>query len=403
MAFPLMVRNRMLGTIHLSFKKTPDHLSELSEVLVDVSKQVAIAVDNMMAYTELKAINENLERQKRYLLANSAEIYHGEHFFYESAAMAEIMSQTQLVADSDASVLITGETGTGKDYLARTIHDLSSRRDHLFVKINCPALAASLFESELFGHGKGAFTGAETHRVGRFEMADRGTVFLDEVGDLPANLQAKMLNVLQDGVFERVGESRPIRANFRVIAATNHDLEASMREGAFRRDLFYRLNMVAIHIPRLRDRREDIPLLVERLTEVEAKQTNRAVPEYTKQAMERLCRYPWPGNVRELKNFVKRMVILRPGERLTDGDIDRILNPFALQAENDITSLAQAQRFHIEKALIRCRGVIGGPHGVAHLLGIPRTTLQYRLKKLGLEPSRYAKDGPGRESGIEPA
>jgi len=234
-------------------------------------------------------------------------------------------------------------------------------------------------------------------------MADRGTVFLDEVGDLPANLQAKMLNVLQDGVFERVGESRPIRANFRVIAATNHDLEASMREGAFRRDLFYRLNMVAIHIPRLRDRREDIPLLVERLTEVEAKQTNHAVPEYTKQAMERLCRYPWPGNVRELKNFVKRMVILRPGERLTDGDIDRILNPFALQAENDITSLAQAQRFHIEKALIRCRGVIGGPHGVAHLLGIPRTTLQYRLKKLGLEPSRYAKDGPGRESGIEPA
>ena len=394
MAFPLMVRSRMLGTMHFSFKRTPDCLSELTEVLTDVSKQVAIAVDNMMAYTELKSINENLERQKRYLMANSEDSYHQEQFFYVSAAMAEIMNQIQLVADTDASVLITGETGTGKECLARAIHDLSSRRDHLFVKINCPALVSTLFESELFGHGKGAFTGANKQRIGRFEMADEGTVFLDEVADLPANLQAKMLHVLQDGVFERVGESRPIKANFRVIAATNHDLEQSIREGTFRRDLYYRLNTVAIHTPRLKDRPEDIPLLVERLTAVQAKLMNRPAPDYTTQAMERLCRYRWPGNVRELKNFVKRMLILRPGERLTERDIDKTLNPFQPEAEADVATLAEVQRRHIEKALIKCSGVIGGPSGVASLLGLPRSTLQYRLKKCGLSPKNYAQGKP---------
>ncbi len=391
MAFPLMVRSRILGTIHFSFSKAPHHLSELAEVLTEVSKQVAIAVDNMMAYTELKSINENLERQKRYLLTNSQEIYHQERFFFASAAMAEIMNQVQLVADTDASVLITGETGTGKDYLARTLHDLSARRNHLFVKINCPALAASLFESELFGHGKGAFTGAEIQRIGRFEMADEGTVFLDEVGDLPANLQAKLLHVLQDGVFERVGETRPIKVNCRVISATNHDLEESIRVGTFRPDLYYRLNMVTIHIPPLKDRREDIPLLIERLTRLEAERTNRSAPVYTVEAMERLSDYHWPGNVRELKNFVKRMVILRPGEGITDADVDKVLNPFQLESESGITTLAQAERKHIERALVKCGGVIGGPNGVARMLGVPRTTLQYRLKKLGLDSNDRSK------------
>lgn len=389
MAFPLMVRSRILGTIHFSFKKTPEYLSELAEVLTDVSKQVAIAVDNMTAYTELKSVNENLERQKRYLLANAEDSYRSEHFFYASAAMAEIMNQIQLVADTDASVLITGETGTGKDCLARTIHDLSSRRDHLFVKINCPALAATLFESELFGHGKGAFTGADAQRIGRFEMADGGTVFLDEVGDLPANLQAKMLHVLQDGVFERVGETQPIEAKFRVIAATNHDLKESIRAGSFRRDLYYRLNTVTIHIPPLKDRPEDIPLLIERLTKVQSKQINRPSPEYTSEAMKQLRKYYWPGNVRELKNFVKRMIILRPSEHITDVDIEKILNPFQADTDKEVTTLADAERLHIEQALKKCDGVLGGPNGVAQLLGLPRSTLQYRLKKLGLDPTYY--------------
>ncbi|MEW6530430.1 MAG: sigma 54-interacting transcriptional regulator [Thermodesulfobacteriota bacterium] len=389
MAFPLMVRNRLLGTIHFSFGKKPEDIQDLVEVLTDVSNQVAIAVDNMLNYVELARLNENLERQKRYLMVNADDAYHQDHFFYASPAMAEIMNQIELVADTDASVLVAGETGTGKDYLARTIHNLSSRRNHLFVKINCPALTSSLIESELFGHGKGAFTGAHALRIGRFEMADGGTVFLDEVGDLPANLQAKLLQVIQDREFERVGESRPIKVNIRVISATNHDLEKAMREGSFRRDLYYRLNMVTIHTPRLKDRPEDISLLVERLTELQAKQMNRPAPEYTDLALERLIHYHWPGNVRELKNLAIRLVILRPGMRITEADIDKILNTFQPEHEISVSTLAAAERGHIERALIKCRGVLGGPHGAAKVLGLPRSTLQYRLRKFGLNASDY--------------
>lgn len=392
MAFPLLVRNRLLGTVHFSFRKRPEDVHALVGVLTDVSNQVAIAVDNMLNYVELAKLNENLERQKRYLMVNADDAYHRDHFFYASAAMAEIMNQIELVADTDASVLVMGETGTGKDYLARTIHNLSSRRDHLFVKINCPSLASSLIESELFGHGKGAFTGAHALRIGRFEMADGGTVFLDEVGDLPGNLQAKLLQVIQDREFERVGESRPVKVNIRVIAATNHDLEKAIREGSFRRDLYYRLNMVTIHTPRLKDRPEDIALLVERLTELQAKQMNRRAPEYTDLALERLIHYQWPGNVRELKNLVTRLVILRPGTRISEADIDKILNTFQPEQEITVSTLATAERRHIEQALIRCRGVLGGRHGAARVLGIPRSTLQYRLRKLGLNANDYQRE-----------
>ncbi|WP_157212182.1 sigma-54 interaction domain-containing protein [Desulfomonile tiedjei] len=391
MAFPLMVRNRILGSVHFSFRKRPEDMHDLVEVLTDVSNQVAIAVDNMLNYVALAKVNENLERQKRFLMVNGNDAYHRDHFFYASPAMAEIMSQIELVADTDASVLITGETGTGKDYLARTVHNLSSRRDHLFVKINCPALTESLIESELFGHGKGAFTGAHVQRVGRFEMGNGGTVFLDEVGDLPANLQAKLLQVIQDGEFERVGESRAIKVNIRIIAATNQDLENSMRNGSFRRDLYYRLNMVTIHTPRLKDRPEDIALLVERLTKLQAKQMNRPAPEYSDLALEKLIHYHWPGNVRELKNLVIRLVILRPGMRISEADIDKILSTFQTEQQIPVSTLADAERTHIERALIKCKGVLGGPHGAARLLGMPRSTLQYRLRKFGLNPHDYQR------------
>jgi len=397
MAFPLTIRNRILGSIHFSFKRKPDNFDVLGEILTDVSKQVAIAVDNMLAYTKLKRINEQLECQKRYLMTNPEASYGEECFFYASSSMAEIMNLIERVADTDASVLITGETGTGKDCFAKTIHDLSSRRDHLFVKVNCAALAASLIESELFGHSKGAFTGADSRRIGRFEMADRGTLFLDEVGDLPANLQAKMLHVLQDQVFERVGESRSIHVNVRIISATNQDLEEHIKAGIFRRDLYYRLNTVTINIPALRERRQDIPLLMERLTEAEAKEIKRPAPEYDPSAMERLCQYHWPGNVRELKNFVKRMIILRPGDRITAKDIDKIVNPFRQEPDTSLTTLAGAECLHIEKALITCGGIVSGPNGAARLLGLPRSTLQYRLKKCGLNPSDYMS----RRSSIE--
>ncbi|RJR52962.1 MAG: GAF domain-containing protein [Desulfobacteraceae bacterium] len=393
MAFPMLVRNRVLGSIHFSFRSAPEHITELTEVLTDVSRQVAIAVDNMRAYTELARLNRSLERQKDYLLQSSQE-YKQDDFFYASASMAEIMKTIQQSADTDATVLITGETGTGKDYLARCIHNLSSRRSHLFVKTNCPALASSLFESELFGHAKGAFTGASDKRTGRFELAHGGTIFLDEIAELPISLQAKLLHILQDHQFERVGDSRPIPIDCRIIAATNKDLLESIRAGTFRKDLFYRLNIVSIHVPPLRERRDDIPLLMTKLTQIQARLTNRPEPAYSNAALERLCSYSWPGNVRELKNLVKRMVILRAGDRISAGDVEKILEasrPQGQSGSEEVASLRESERQHIIKALSRTRGVLGGKEGAARLLSLPRSTLQYRIKKLRIQPEDYLK------------
>jgi len=394
MAFPLIIRNRTLGSIHFSFKKTPDYISELTEVLTDVSKQVAIAVENMLAYTHLKKINVDLELEKRYLLASTDE-YKQENFFFASPAMNEVMNLVERSAGSDAAILITGETGTGKDYLAHCIHNLSFRKDRLFVKVNCPALVSSLFESELFGHAKGAFTGAEYKRVGRFELANGGTIFLDEIGELPISLQAKLLHVLQDKQFERVGDSQPVKIDFRVIASSNKNLEENIHIGQFREDLYYRLNIVNIHVPPLRQRHEDISLLMEKLTRLEAEKTNRQEPVYTDRALAKLGAYKWPGNIRELKNLVKRIMILRPGEKITGTDIDMILSsstPNHQAHHIDIAPLAEVERQHIIQALIKTRGIIGGAKGAARLLNLPRSTLQYRLKKFGINPGDYVKD-----------
>jgi len=391
MAFPMLVRNRILGSIHFSFRSRPEHISELTGVLTDVSRQVAIAVDNMLAYTELEKLNRSLAREKEFLLQSSGEYHQGE-FFYASASMASIMKTIEQSADTDATVLITGETGTGKDYLARCIHHLSSRRNHLFVKTNCPALASSLFESELFGHAKGAFTGANDRRLGRFELAHGGTIFLDEIAELPISLQAKLLHILQDGRFERVGDSRPVQIDCRVIAATNKDLRQSIRAGSFRQDLFYRLNIVSIHVPPLRERKEDIPVLMKQLTLIEARRMNRPEPLYSSRALERLCGYPWPGNVRELKNLVKRLVILRAGDRISADDVAKILEaarPHGQGSSDEVASLRDTERQHIVRALSKTRGVLGGEQGAAQLLGLPRSTLQYRIKKLHIQPDDY--------------
>ncbi|MCG8337237.1 MAG: sigma 54-interacting transcriptional regulator [Proteobacteria bacterium] len=391
MAFPLVIRNKILGTIHFSYQNQPGHIDELQEVLTDVSQQTAIAVDNMLSYTRLKESNSNLIQQKQFLIANTDDGYRQDSFFYTSPAMKEIISLVEKVANSDVSILITGETGTGKDYLARTIHNMSPRKDSLFVKTNCPALAPTLFESELFGHTKGAFTGADEKRVGRLELANGGTVFLDEVGELPSDLQAKLLHVLQDRRFERVGDSRPIDVNFRVIAATNKDLRRLASKGQFRNDLYYRLNTVNIHVPPLRERVEDIPLLIDELSVYQARKTNGKPPVYSKKALKTLCDYHWPGNVRELKNLVKRMVILRPGEQITHFDIDKIIDfEPPEEAVQDVKTLADAERQHIIRALRKCRGMVGGKRGIAQLLGVPRTTLQYRMKKLGINPADFA-------------
>ena len=300
-----------------------------------------------------------------------------------------------LFRSTDASVLITGETGTGKDYIARCIHNFSPRKEAMFVKISSPALSSSLFESELFGHAKGAFTGAHAKRIGRFEMAEGGTVFLDEIAELPLLLQAKLLQVLQEKTFERVGDSSPTRVNFRIIAATNKKMEQLIASSGFRSDLYYRINTVSLFIPPLRERVTDIPLLIKKLSAVESQKINRPAPKYTSQAMELLCRYSWPGNVRELKNLVKRMIILHPEEEIHAEELESMLAGSqehasdVMESSSDWPALDQVEKEHIDRTLKLTSGKISGKDGAAALLKMPRTTLLYRMQKHGLVPRDY--------------
>lgn len=391
MAFPLIVRNQILGTLHMSFKQVPDNFTELSEILTDVANQVAIAVGNMVKFSELVEEKQNLEREKHYLMAN-ADDYQPSNFWYTSPAMNDLMQLAQSVAEIDAPLLLTGETGTGKDYVARYIHSISHRSDHLFVKVNCPALNPSLFESELFGHVKGAFTGANTARVGRFEMADKGIIFLDEIAELPADLQAKLLQVLQEHQFERVGDNRVIKTDFRLIAATNRDLSEAIEQGTFRQDLYYRLNILQIRIPPLRERQEDIPFLIEKMNELESLSLNRPLPKYPSRAIDFLTQYHWPGNVRELKNLVKRFVILKPGEVIQLQEIQNLVDTVGQHASSKkggTRKMVESERDTIERALIESNGMVGGPKGAAQILGVAKSTLQYRIKKFGLRPADY--------------
>jgi len=394
MVFPLVVRDRILGTIHFSYRRKPEALTELTEVLMATSQQIAIAVENMLAYTSLKNSHQHLQGEKEYLMSSERDHQVG-GFFFASSQMQQVMDVIQQVAKTDETILVTGETGTGKDYLARLIHEMSNRQDHLFVKTNCPGLTPSLFESELFGHAKGAFTGAESQRLGRFELADQGTIFLDEIGELPVNLQAKLLQVLQERKFERVGESSSIPVDSRIVAATNKDLREGVRDGWFRQDLFYRLETVTVNVPPLRERREDIPLLIKNINKNEAERMNREAPVYTRDVLDLLARYQWPGNVRELKNMVKRLIILHPGMSIYADDIRRIF-PLGISppATGDgISTLNQAERNHIIKALKTTKGMVGGKNGAATLLGIPRSTLQYRIKKLNINPADFQTGG----------
>ncbi len=395
MAFPLVMRNAYLGSFHLAFKEMPSNMDELVAFCGQLSVQITIAVENMLSYYKQKTKSEKLEKQKQYVLEKMGNLY-GD-FYFESSVMGKLMSDVKLIAAHDASVLITGETGTGKEHIARYIYNLSPRKGQLFVKVNCAALAPTLIESELFGHAKGSFTGAGNKRTGRFEMADGGTIFLDEIGELPLALQAKLLQVIEHKTFERVGESTPTSVDFRMVSATNQDLGTNIREGKFRQDLYYRLSIMHIHIPALRDRGEDIPLLVRRFTGKFAGKMQKPEARYTSSAIEALCRYPWPGNVRELQNVIERIMILRSGHTITEKDVHHLLHSFepnevaevnkpGMEEEKFLTREEMEKR-HVEGALRRCGGIIGGSHGAAKLLGIPRTTLQYRIKKLGICPN----------------
>jgi transcriptional regulator with GAF, ATPase, and Fis domain len=396
MAFPLIVRDRLLGVLHFSFIQPPDRMEEVVRFLEELSVQVALAVDNMIAYTTLRRMNKQLLKQKDFLASQHSYGRGGQELFYRSPDMARLIRQAEIAAESDISVLIAGETGTGKDLIAKYIHQCSPRRRSLMVKVNCPALTATLFESELFGHAKGAFTGAGSSRVGRFEMADGGTIFLDEIGELDPPLQAKLLNVLQDRSFERVGDSRSIKADFRLLSATNKDLESGLRDNTFRSDLYYRLNTITLRVPPLRERVEDVPVLVERLAAIRAGETRRPAPVFSKAALKVMAAYPWPGNVRELKNIVNHLGIMRPGETISGSDLEAILGEMSDRPSLKARTLAEVERLHIIRTLEKTGGQVGGAAGAAALLGVPRQTLQYRMRKYGINPRRPQDSAAGQ-------
>jgi formate hydrogenlyase transcriptional activator len=297
--------------------------------------------------------------------------------------LRNVLKQVETVAPTDSTVLIYGETGTGKELIARAIHDRSKRRAGTFVKLNCAAIPTGLLESELFGHERGAFTGAISQRIGRFELANHGTIFLDEIGEIPLELQPKLLRVLQEREFERLGNSRTLRTDARLIAATNRDLEAMAEENKFRPDLYYRLNVFPVLVPALRDRPEDIPLLVRHFVEQFARQMNRDIDTIPAETMEALTRYSWPGNIRELQNLIERAVILSPGNVLKV-PLQDLKHRSASTITSSSQTLEETERSHILTVLEKTKWKLSGPNGAAERLGLNRSTLQFRMKKLGI-------------------
>jgi formate hydrogenlyase transcriptional activator len=380
---PLLSRNRVLGVLLLARLQEQAFTPDEVDFLAQVANQVAIAVENALAYGQIAALTDQLTQEKLYLEDALRRELHFADIVGHSAALRHVLHQVETVAPTEATVLISGETGTGKELIARAIHQLSPRAAQAFVKLNCAAMPVGLLDSELFGHEKGAFTGAIAQRIGRFELANRGTVFLDEIGELPLEVQPKLLRVLQEREFERLGSSRTRRTDARLIAATNRDLSAMVAAQTFRADLFYRVNVFPVHVPPLRERPDDIPLLVGHFAQQCARRMGKTIATIPSDTMQALIQYPWPGNIRELQNVLERAVILSPGPvlqvRLTDLTPQ---SPPARSTPDD--TLAAAERKHILVVLEETGWVLGGPQGAAVRLGLKRSTLQFRLRKLGL-------------------
>jgi formate hydrogenlyase transcriptional activator len=351
--------------------------------LQQAANQVALAVENARAFDCIEALRDKLQREKVYLEEEARTDHHFGEIVGESTALRRVLKQVEAVAPTDSTVLILGETGTGKELIARALHDLSPRRERTFVKLNCAAIPTGLLESELFGHEKGAFTGAITQKVGRFELAHQGTLFLDEVGDIPPELQPKLLRALQEQEFERLGSTKTIRVDVRLAAATNRDLAQMVGDGRFRSDLYYRLNVFPVALPPLRERPDDIPRLVRHFTQRFARRMGRRIESIPAAVMDALVQYPWPGNVREMQNVIERAVILSPGPSLQVplGDLQPAAPPAPAPAP---VTLADAEREHILGALRDADWVLGGPKGAAARLGMKRSTLQWKIKKLGI-------------------
>lgn len=389
-AVPLISHDRVLGVLGVGRLNENAFTADDAELLTEVGKQVAIAVENALAYREIDALKNRLQDEKLYLQEEIRTEYNFGEIVGTSAALKRALQDVETVAPTDSTVLIFGETGTGKELIARALHNLSGRAEHTLVKVNCAAIPTGLLESEMFGHERGAFTGAVEQRKGRFELAHRGTIFLDEVEEIPLELQSKLLRVLQEQEFERLGSGKTIRVDVRVLAATNADLAQMVAEKKFRSDLYYRLNVFPIALPALRERAEDIPLLVHFFAQKFSQQMKKPIKSIPTETMTRLTEYAWPGNIRELQNLIERAVILSRGsvlevplaelKRLGSGDlINQIQGP---------TMLEDVEREHIMKVLRETGWVIGGPAGAATRLGLNRTTLNNRIRKLGITRPR---------------
>ena len=400
---PLTSRNRVLGVLSVGSLRENAFSEDDVTFLTQFARQVAIAVDNAVAYGQISSLKDRLAQEKLYLEDEIRSELNFAEIVGKSEALRRVLSLVETVAPTDSTVLIYGETGTGKELIARAVHNLSSRGSNAFVKLNCAAIPTGLLESELFGHEKGAFTGAIAQRIGRFELAHRGSVFLDEIGEVPLELQPKLLRVLQEREFERLGGTRTLHTDARLIAATNRDLEAMVGDQKFRSDLYYRLNVFPVRVPALRERPDDIPMLVRHFVQQFSRRMNKSIDTIPSETMTMLVRYHWPGNIRELQNVIERAVILSTGAVLkvpTDelhsrGGATMDAPPAVNHTDGNLrgngnlrAALDDTERQEIVAALEKTKWKVAGPNGAAALLGMRRSTLQSRMLKLGIHVSR---------------
>jgi formate hydrogenlyase transcriptional activator len=384
---PLFSRGKVLGVLSLGSRPENGFTEDSLGLLEQVAGQFAVAMDNALAFQGICSSRDHLAEEKLYLEEEVQRDFATQEIIGDSRSLRNALEQVGTVAASDATVLLLGETGTGKELLARAIHEGSRRHARTFVRLNCSAIPMGLVESELFGHERGAFTGAITRKIGRFELAHQGTLFLDEVGDLPLDLQPKLLRAIQEREFERLGSTQTQHVDVRLIAATHHDLAHMVEAGRFRSDLFYRLNVFPIHVPSLRERKDDIPNLVRYFTQKYAKTMDKRIEYISGDTLQALVNWPWPGNIRELQNLVERSVILSPGRELRV-PLAELAQPREPLSGAPALTLEEVERQGILAALEACDWVVGGPDGAAARLGLKRTTLNFKMKKLRLDRDR---------------